>query len=105
MSRVRRSPVRWGVLGPGMIAVERTIPAIVASDVADLAAIASRDAARGARIASAWPGCGAYASYDALLADSAIAMDSATARPTSSVILWRKVIGRAARIRCRGSCG
>jgi predicted dehydrogenase len=65
-------PVRWGVLGPGMIAVMRTMPAMAASSVATLAALASRNSERATRIAADWPGCRAYGDYAALLRDDAI---------------------------------
>ena len=63
---------RWGVLGPGMIATERTIPAIVASPCAQLAAVASRDEARARLMAGAYEHCAAYGSYQQLLDDPRI---------------------------------
>jgi predicted dehydrogenase len=55
-----------------MIAVERTMPAMLASPVARLAALASRDPKRGERIAAGIPGCRAHKSYSDLLCDEQI---------------------------------
>ena len=61
--------VRWGVLGTGKIAREKTIPALQKSEWCDVRAIASRDADR-ARAAAAPLGLPtAYGSYEALLSD------------------------------------
>ena len=66
------TPVQWGVIGPGMIAMERVIPAMRGSAVCTVAAVASRDQGR-AEAAAARAGIPrAYGSYEALLADPAI---------------------------------
>ena len=43
--------IRWGVLGVAKIAVEKVIPAMQQGEFAEVAAIASRDAARAASAA------------------------------------------------------
>jgi predicted dehydrogenase len=65
-------PVRWGVLGLGMIGLERTMPAMAHAPHARLTAIASRDPAKSARVAASYPGVSAHPSYEALLADAAV---------------------------------
>ena len=62
-------PVRWGVIGSAMIAVERVIPAMQASFGCDIQAIASRDFNRAQAVAERFEIPTAYASYDELLAD------------------------------------
>ncbi|NUZ06863.1 Gfo/Idh/MocA family protein [Piscinibacter koreensis] len=61
--------IRWGVLGAAAIAVERTLPAMKKAPSAELAALASRDPAKGRRIADALGIARVHASYEALLAD------------------------------------
>ena len=64
--------VRWGVLGPAMIALKRVIPAMREADNAVMLGLASRDAAR-ARAAAEQAGVErSYGSYEAMLADPEI---------------------------------
>ena len=65
-------PVRWGVMGTAMIALERVVPAMQASPLCDIAAIASRSQERAATAARAHGIERAHDSYEALLADPAI---------------------------------
>jgi predicted dehydrogenase len=63
------TPVRWGVLGAASIAMRAVIPAMQASPLSPVAAIASRDAEK-ARAAARSVGIPrAYGSYEELLAD------------------------------------
>ena len=67
--------VRWGVLGAtARIAGSAVIPAIVASQNAHLAAVASRnlDSAREVAAACGRPDVRAYGDYDSLIADSSV---------------------------------
>jgi predicted dehydrogenase len=64
------TPVRWGISSVAAINAA-TVPAIVASETAELAGFASRDPQRAADAAERWGGSG-YESYDALLADHTI---------------------------------
>ena len=61
--------IRWGVLGAAAIATGRTMPALLAAPSATLLALASRDAAKGQRVAQEFGIARVYSSYDALLAD------------------------------------
>ena len=61
--------LRWGVLSTAAIAREKVIPAIQSGALCDLVAIASRDGARGARVAAELGIPTVHASYEALLAD------------------------------------
>lgn len=61
--------VRWGVLGAAKIAVEKVIPAMRRGEWSEVAAIASRDAARARRAAEALGVACSYGSYEELLAD------------------------------------
>lgn len=61
--------VRWGVLGSAMIALERVVPAMQASPLCDVTAIASRSPARAEAAAKAHGIERAYGSYESLLAD------------------------------------
>lgn len=61
--------VRWGVLGAAKIAVEKVIPAMQRSEIAEVVAIASRDEARARSAAASLGMAKAYGSYEALLAD------------------------------------
>ncbi|MGY1452355.1 Gfo/Idh/MocA family protein [Streptomyces sp. SS8] len=59
-------PVRIGVLGCADIAVRKVLPAIASLPGADVAAVASRDAARAGRVAERY-GCAAVGGYERLL--------------------------------------
>jgi len=59
--------LRWGLLGTARIN-RLIIPAIRASDRSEVAAVASRDGARGQAYAATWNIPAVYASYDELLA-------------------------------------
>jgi len=61
--------VRWGVLSTARIATEKVIPAMQASPLLEVAAIASRDSARAQAAAHRLGIPKAYGSYEALLAD------------------------------------
>ena len=61
--------IRWGVLGVAKIAVEKVIPAMQQGEFAEVAAIASRDAARAASAAESLGIAKSYGSYEELLAD------------------------------------
>ncbi|GGJ22567.1 Gfo/Idh/MocA family protein [Streptomyces brasiliensis] len=60
-------PLRIGVIGCAGIAVRRMLPAFAASPDIEIAAVASRDAARARQIAERFGGCPAVHGYDALL--------------------------------------
>lgn len=62
--------VRWGVLGGANIALERTIPAIAQTGIAQCVAIASRDRTRAQAIAADLGISSAYGSYDELLGEA-----------------------------------
>ncbi|TMR04955.1 Gfo/Idh/MocA family oxidoreductase [Actinomadura soli] len=64
-------PLRFGVLGCADIAWRRTLPAMAAAPGVEVAAVASRDAAKAARFAAAF-GCEPVVGYEALLASSGI---------------------------------
>jgi len=64
--------IRWGVLSTAKIGMEAVIPAIRLSALGEVAAIASRDAARAEAAAHALGIPRAYGSYEALLADPEI---------------------------------
>ena len=64
--------VKWGVLGVAKIATEKVIPAMQRAEFCDIAAIASRDAARARDAAKGLGIARAYGSYEALLADPEI---------------------------------
>jgi predicted dehydrogenase len=66
------STIRWGVVGAAAIAVGRTMPALQEAPSATLLALASRDAAKGRRVAGELAIPRVYASYDELLADPEI---------------------------------
>ena len=65
-------PVRWGVLGAADIAVRKVIPAMQASALTPVVAIASRSRERAAEAASALGIPRAYGAYEELLADPQI---------------------------------
>ena len=62
-------PVKWGILGTASIACERVIPAMQASPLCDVAAIASRDPDKAQAAAHRMRIPKAHGSYEALLAD------------------------------------
>jgi len=66
------STIRWGVLGAAAIATGRMMPALDEAPSATLLALASRDPAKGRRVAQEFGIPRLYASYDALLADPEI---------------------------------
>ena len=61
--------IRWGVLGVAGIAVEKVIPAMQQGEFSEVAAIASRDAAKAAEAAGSLGIEKSYGSYEELLAD------------------------------------
>jgi predicted dehydrogenase len=63
------APVRWGVLSTAHIN-RKVIPAVHASEKADLIAVASRDLRRAEEYAREWEIERAYGSYEALLEDA-----------------------------------
>jgi len=63
------SKVRWGVLGVAKIAMEKVIPAMQKAELCEIAAIASRDAAKAQQAAAKLGIPKAYGSYENLLAD------------------------------------
>jgi predicted dehydrogenase len=65
-------PVRWGVLGTASIAVNKVIPAMQASALCEVVAIASRDGARAREAADDLGIRTAHGSYEALLSDPSI---------------------------------
>jgi predicted dehydrogenase len=64
--------IRWGVLGVAKIAVQKVIPAMQKSRFCEIAAIASRDAAKASQAAEQLGILQSYGSYHDLLADPAI---------------------------------
>ncbi len=64
--------VRWGILGTGRIAKNSYVPAIKASRNGELAAVASRDAAKAAAFATENGIPRSHGSYEALLADPGV---------------------------------
>ena len=75
--------VNWGVLGVAKIATEKVIPAMQASELCEISAIASRDLAKARAATEALGIERAYGSYEDLLADPAIeaVYNPLTARP------------------------
>jgi predicted dehydrogenase len=67
-----RNKVRWGVLSPAKIGMDHVIPAFRTSQMAVVAAIASRDAGRARAAADRLGIETAYGSYEELLADPSI---------------------------------
>lgn len=61
--------VRWGILSTAAIGTEKVIPAIQEGSNCEVVAIASRDHAKGTRVADRLGIPGAYGSYEELLAD------------------------------------
>ncbi len=66
------SKLKWGILSTANIGVKRVIPAILAGERGTVAALASRDAGRAAKIAADFGIERSYGSYQALLDDPAI---------------------------------
>lgn len=64
--------IRWGVLGAAKIAREKVIPATQASETGVVTALASRDAAHAAEVATQLGIEKSYGTYEALLADADI---------------------------------
>ncbi len=64
--------IKWGVLGAAKIAVDKVIPAMQRGGLTEVAAIASRDAAKAAAAAAKLGIARSYGSYEALLADPEI---------------------------------
>jgi predicted dehydrogenase len=64
--------VKWGVLGAARIAVNKVIPAMMKGDWCEIAAIASRDLAKGKAAAEKLGIPKVHGSYEALLADPEI---------------------------------
>lgn len=64
--------IQWGILSTSNLAVQKVIPATQASTLGEVAAIASRSAEAGQRVAAQLGIPRYYASYEALLADPAI---------------------------------
>lgn len=65
-------PVRWGVLGAAKFAREYMAPAIHAAEGAELAALATSDAAKAEGFRAFCPGIAVHQSYEGLLADPSI---------------------------------
>jgi len=61
--------VRWGVLGVATIFIKRVLTPLLKSDLVDLAAIASRSAAKAQSVAKAFGIAKSYGTYEDLLAD------------------------------------
>src|SRR6202051_3828480 len=64
--------MKWGVLGAASIAVRKVIPGMQAGEWSDVAAIASRDSAKGEAAARKLGIAKVYGSYEELLADPEI---------------------------------
>jgi predicted dehydrogenase len=64
--------VVWGVISTAMIGVKRVIPAMQASPISEIRAIASRDLAKAEATARELGIAHAYGSYEELLADPEI---------------------------------
>ena len=69
MTDNRIAPVRWGILGTAKIAVEKVIPGMRASSLAQVVAIASRDIAKARAAANRLGIPRAYGSYQELIDD------------------------------------
>jgi predicted dehydrogenase len=66
------TPVRWGILSTAKIGTQKVVPGMLKSGQLEVAAIASRDAARAQAAAAALGIPKAYGSYEELLADRTI---------------------------------
>src|SRR5579863_9362213 len=64
--------IQWGVLGVASIVTRKVIPGMQKGQFCEIAAIASRDAAKAANAARELGIPKSYGSYEALLADPAI---------------------------------
>jgi predicted dehydrogenase len=64
--------LKWGIIGTASIAVQKMLPAMVASDVVELRAIASRDGSRARDVAKKFGIAHSFESYDELLADKEV---------------------------------
>lgn len=67
-----KTKIRWGVLSAANIGLKKVIPAMQTASLCDIAAIASRDAARARAAADALGIPKSYGSYEELLADPGI---------------------------------
>ena len=65
-------PVRWGIISPAKIGVEKVIPAMLKSTELEVAALASRDLSRAQAACKALGIPKAYGSYEELFADPTI---------------------------------
>jgi predicted dehydrogenase len=65
----KQGKVKWGVLGAASIAVRKVIPGMQAGEWSEIAAIASRDLAKGQAAAQTLGIAKVYGSYEELLAD------------------------------------
>ena len=72
MTGERIAPVRWGILGTAKIALEKVIPGMRGSALAQVVAIASRDLAKARAAAERLGIPRAYGSYQELIDDPAI---------------------------------
>lgn len=63
-------PLRVGVIGLGSVAQNRHLPEFAAHGSVIIAAVADPDVAKAARIATAYPGCRAYADFREMLAEA-----------------------------------
>lgn len=68
----KQGKVKWGVLGVASIAVRKVIPGMQSGEWSEIAAIASRDAAKGHAAAQKLGIAKVYGSYEELLADTDI---------------------------------
>jgi predicted dehydrogenase len=68
----KQGKVKWGVLGVASIAVRKVIPGMQAGEWSEIAAIASRDLAKGRAAAQKLGIAKVYGSYEELLADADI---------------------------------
>jgi len=68
----KQGKVKWGVLGAASIAVRKVIPGMQAGEWREIAAIASRDLAKGKAAAQKLGIATVYGSYEELLADPSI---------------------------------
>ncbi len=66
--------IKWGILSTSKFALTKVIPALLKSELLEVNAIASRDAARAAEAAARFGIPKAYGSYEELLADPEIAI-------------------------------
>ena len=69
MTDQRIAPVRWGILGTAKIALEKVIPGMLGSSLAQVVAIASRDLGKAREAANRLGIPKAYGSYEELIDD------------------------------------